>query len=290
MAADPATWCPYIHVAGADVRAQPWRSPDRLLTHWLAVVSAAGGESIIVDGQAYDIPSGGAYLVQPGSRADLRSPQGSSPVWVHFDLAGDPRRTEHPQVHTYTPELGSRGPWMQPRAPALFGTDLPVVVPTALLPAFRSGLPAVVADWRRGGPLRTRRAAANLGLLLLAVAEQVGGAESGGASPAEERVLRAEEVARAGLASGAGLAEMAAAAGLARSRFCALYARVRGASPGAFLRRERLRRAQELLARPELPVAEIATQVGYADATVFGRAFRAATGRTPGAWRAENAR
>lgn len=288
MASDAAIWCPYIHVAGADVRAQPWRSPDRLLTHWLAVVSADGGETVVIDGRIYDIPSGGAYLVQPGSHADLRSPHGSSPVWVHFDLAWDPRRSDHPQVHTYTPELGPRGAWMQPRAAALFGFDLPVVVPGPVLPAFRNGLRAVVDDWRRGGPLRTRRAAANLGLLLLGMAEQAGGTGGGGAITAEERILRAEEAARAGLASGAGLAEMAAAAGLARSRFCALYARVRGGSPGGFLRNERLRRAQELLARPELPVAEIATQVGYADATVFGRAFRAATGRTPGAWRTAN--
>ncbi len=284
MAADPATWCPYIHVAGADVRVQPWKSPERLLTHWLLVVSAAGREALVVDGRSYDIPSGGGYVVQPGSRADLRSPDGSSPVWVHADLAWDPHRALHPQVHTYTPELGGRGPWMQPRAAELFGIDLPVAVPAALLPAFRGGLPTIVADWRHGGLLRTRRAAANVGLLLLALAEHLGG--SGGSTrSAEERVLRAEEVARAGLASGAGLAEMAAAAGLARSRFCALYARVRGGSPGAFLRHERLRRAQELLARPELPVAEVAAQVGYADATVFGRAFRAATGRTPGAWR-----
>ncbi|MCK6490477.1 MAG: helix-turn-helix transcriptional regulator, partial [Planctomycetes bacterium] len=98
-------------------------------------------------------------------------------------------------------------------------------------------------------------------------------------------LAHAEEAARAGLAAGASLAAMAAAAGLGRSRFCELYRRLRGTSPGAFLRAERLRRAQELLAHAELPLAEVARQVGYADATVFGRRFRAATGATPGAWR-----
>lgn len=289
MAADPAAFCPWIHLASARPRLHPWLSPGRLLTHWLAVLSDQGAERIVVDGQSYDMPSGSTYLVQPGSVAELRSAVGNRPVWAHFDLAYDPDRGGHPQVHAHAPALGARAPWLQPRAPAVLGVDLPVPVPAALQARFRAGLPDIVARWERGDALSVRRAAHDLGDLVLAVAERVRG-DVAVAMPADQRLRRAEEALRAGLALGAGLEAMAAAAGLGRSRFCELYARQRGVSPGAFIRAERLARARDLLAGSDLPIAEIARQVGSADATVFGRFFRAAAGATPSAWRAARRR
>lgn len=285
MPADPAAFCPWIHLASDEPRFHPWVSHRRMLTHWLAVLSDRGAERIVVDGQTYDIPAGSGYLIQPGSLAELRSAVGSRPVWAHFDLAFDPQRAAHPQVHAYAPVLGARAPWLQPRAVAVLGVDLPVVVPAALQPRFRSAMPGVVARWRRGDALAVRRAAHDLGDLVLAVAEHVRG-DAAVAMPADQRLRRAEEAVRAGLGSGAGLETMAAAAGLGRSRFCELYTRERGMPPGAFIRAERLARARDLLAGSDLAVGEVAAQVGFADATVFGRFFRAAAGATPSAWRA----
>lgn len=288
MAADPAVFCPYIHLANAHPRFHPWISPKRRLSHWLAVLSDRGAERIRVDGLQYDIPSGSSYLIQPGSVAELHSAVGSRPVWVHFDLAYDPQRVAHPQVHVHAPELGARAPWLQPRALAVLGVDLPVPVPASLQPRFRAGLPDVVARWERGDVLSLRQAAHDLGGLVLAVAAHVRG-DAAVAMPTDQRLRRAEETLRAGLSSGAGLEAMAAAAGLGRSRFCELYVQQRGISPGAFIRAERLARARELLSVTDLGVAEIATQVGFADATVFGRFFRTATGLTPSAWRERRA-
>ena len=131
---------------------------------------------------------------------------------------------------------------------------------------------------------KTQNLALTRGQLILACAELLRGETRTSMSP-EERLVRAEEAARAGLSAGAGLATMAAAAGLGRSRFCELYTQLRGTTPGSFLRAERLTRAQELLSCPEPSIVEIAAQVGCADATVFGRFFRAATGMTPSSWR-----
>lgn len=284
MPADPAAFCPWIHVASGALRLHPWISHRRLLTHWLMVLSDQGSERILVDGVQHDIPAGSSYLIQPGSSAELGSVVGNRPVWIHFDLAFDAQRAAHPQVHTFAPVLGARAPWLQPGARALLGVDLPVVVPAALQARVRSVLPDVVARWSRGDALSVRRAAHDLGGLVLAMAEQVRG-DNAVAMTADQRLQRAEEAVRAGLVAGAGLETMAAAAGLGRSRFCELYTRHRGIPPGAFIRAERLLRARDLLAASDLDIGEVAVQVGFADATVFGRFFRAATGMTPSAWR-----
>jgi len=44
-------------------------------------------------------------------------------------------------------------------------------------------------------------------------------------------------------------------------------------------------RALELLERSDRPLKQVAAAVGYADAKSFARAFKAWTGRTPGAVR-----
>lgn len=256
----------------------------RQLSHWLVVLSDQGSEGITVDGRHYDIPSGSSYVIQPGSRVALGSAVGNRPIWIHGDLAYDPQRLTHPQVHVYAPHLGARAAWLQPSAQDVLGVDLPVVVPMVLQSRFRTALPEVVRRWRRGDALSVRRAALDLGSLVLAVAEQVRG-DAPVAMPDELRLQRAEEAVRAGLGSGAGLETMSTAAGLGRSRFCELYTRRRGMPPGAFIRNERLLRARDLLASSTLDIGEISVQVGFADATVFGRFFRAATGMSPTAWR-----
>ncbi len=53
------------------------------------------------------------------------------------------------------------------------------------------------------------------------------------------------------------------------------------ASPRTLIERVRIDRARELLGATETPLAEIASQVGYADASRFGRAFARVVGTTP---------
>ena len=81
------------------------------------------------------------------------------------------------------------------------------------------------------------------------------------------------------------LADLAARCGLARSRFAERFTELVGVPPMTYLARWRMQLASDLLTRTDLRVGEIAASVGYASEAAFTRAFRAATQRTPAAWR-----
>jgi AraC-like DNA-binding protein len=70
----------------------------------------------------------------------------------------------------------------------------------------------------------------------------------------------------------------------------ALFARI-GATPGGFIREQRLLAARSMLANPgndTRSVADIAAVAGFAGLTTFERAFRRQYGMTPGRWRREH--
>jgi AraC-like DNA-binding protein len=278
--------CPWIHAADDTARPRPWAIPQRRLTHWLLVCSLSGEEQIVVEGTPYRIAAGSSYLIQPGWLCDLGSAGGSQPAWVHFDLRFDPQRRQHPYAGPYDHALDQREAWLQPQAAAVWGCDLPVVVPPELAPRFAADIPALIARWKVRDRFAGLDTAQRLSGLLLALVQHLQSADSPLTEAAPElRIERAEALARQSLDTDFDVADFAAAAGWSRSRFSAVYQRLRGRSPGAFLRQERLDRAKALLTRPELPVAQVGALVGYPDPTVFGRVFREATGLTPGAWR-----
>lgn len=260
--------------------------PQRRLTHWLLVTSLDGEERLKVGDEDVRVPSGSTYLIQPGALADIGSALGNRPVWLHFDLLWDARREQHPGSGAYRDQLGDRAPYLQPDARAVFGVDLPVLAPKAMQPLLRAGVGDVVRTWRDGGPLAHIQAAHRLsGLLLGLVAHAWRSAGLAPTTTPEARIARAEALARSQLGTDFDVDDFAAAAGYSRSRFCAVYQRVRGGAPGRWLRDQRLDLADELLSRPELPVASVGAMVGYPDPTVFGRVFRAHRGLTPGEWR-----
>lgn len=81
------------------------------------------------------------------------------------------------------------------------------------------------------------------------------------------------------------LPELAKGAGLSESRFSHLFKEQVGISPQKYLEAQRLRRAEELLAQTNLPIQEVAEQVGFESAYYFSLRFRKFKGESPSGYR-----
>ncbi|MEI7030579.1 AraC family transcriptional regulator [Streptomyces pratensis] len=82
-------------------------------------------------------------------------------------------------------------------------------------------------------------------------------------------------------------AELAGRAGVSRTTLAKRFTELVGDGPVAYLTEWRMTLAADLLTRPELTVAAVARQVGYADAFGFSAAFKRVRGESPSAYRRE---
>jgi AraC-like DNA-binding protein len=83
-------------------------------------------------------------------------------------------------------------------------------------------------------------------------------------------------------------ASLAHEAGASRSTLSDRFTRLVGQPPMRYLAAWRMRLAADRLGQPEATVAEAAHAAGYDSEAAFSRAFKRATGITPGAWRTGN--
>lgn len=84
------------------------------------------------------------------------------------------------------------------------------------------------------------------------------------------------------------VAGVAAAAGVPRRSLERHFRAGLGRSPLDEIRRQRILRAQELLAASDLPLDQIAARCGFSGADRLGVVFRQVAGCTPGAWRRQH--
>lgn len=81
------------------------------------------------------------------------------------------------------------------------------------------------------------------------------------------------------------LEEVARQVYLSPCYFSKLFKQFKGLNFIDYLTKVRLKAARELLLNTKLPVAEIATRVGYRDARYFGQVFKKQEGYTPSVFR-----
>jgi len=101
----------------------------------------------------------------------------------------------------------------------------------------------------------------------------------GGLPPGAMRRVR--EYVDAHLSESMDLAELAAVAGLSLFHFARQFKQTAGATPHHYLVRRRVERAQEMLARTNLSLSEIALAAGFSDQSHLARHFRQMLGTTP---------
>jgi transcriptional regulator of acetoin/glycerol metabolism/AraC-like DNA-binding protein len=120
---------------------------------------------------------------------------------------------------------------------------------------------------------------------LLASMRQIGPAPQtrGGLPPGATRRVR--EYVEAHLSESIELAALANIAGLSLYHFARAFKQTAGVTPHQYLLQRRIERAQEMLARTELSLSEIALAAGFSDQSHFARHFRQMLGMTPGQFR-----
>ncbi|OLT31985.1 AraC family transcriptional regulator [Actinomadura sp. CNU-125] len=106
-----------------------------------------------------------------------------------------------------------------------------------------------------------------------------------GTAPADTSVLRSMRLAKDTMdrdwADPLDVAAVAARAGYSRYHFVRLFADVYGETPGRYLARRRIERAQDLLRTADLTVTEICMLVGFSSLGTFCTSFKRQTGMTP---------
>ena len=105
----------------------------------------------------------------------------------------------------------------------------------------------------------------------------------GGLSPGAMRRVR--EYAHAHLADSVDLATLASVAGVSIHHFARGFKQSAGVTPHHYLTRMRVEQAQDMLARTDLSLSEIAYAVGFSDQSHLARHFRQVLGTTPGQFR-----
>ena len=128
-------------------------------------------------------------------------------------------------------------------------------------------------------------AATTLALQLLRLERPPKASARGGLAPWQLR--RVCDQMQSDLCADPGLAELAALVDLSAEHFCRAFKASTGLPPHAWFVAHRVERARELLDSTNLPVEEVAAQVGYAEPSHFARMFRRTHGRSPTQYRRE---
>ncbi len=84
------------------------------------------------------------------------------------------------------------------------------------------------------------------------------------------------------------LGDLAQVTQFSRCKFSRTFKASFGCTPGQYVRRMRIARAQNLMTMFGDPLSQIAAESGFADRSHFSRSFRKVVGESPAIWRARH--
>lgn len=99
------------------------------------------------------------------------------------------------------------------------------------------------------------------------------------------RLCRSRDFLAASINQPVRLDDAASVACLSPFHYHRMFARAFGETPHEFLRRQRIERAKQLLARDHLPVTEVCLSVGFESLGSFSTLFRSLVGQSPAQYR-----
>ncbi len=232
---------------GVHVAGQPGEfcGPGRWRLH-----SYATPLTIIADGRSYEVGPGWIGLFPPQAAIEARFTGRSVHTCAHFQLADGPTRVPIPVVQ----DLGSQV-------------------------AVIEGLFQDVLRWFERTP---HRAEARLWDLLWQLADQKALAPQDATHPV---LARTKTYIHAHLGQDLSVERLAEIARCAPNRLLALFRRELGCTTVGYIRTCRVKRAEHLLRWSDIPIKEIAAEVGIPDLHFFNKTIRAALGSPPRAIR-----
>lgn len=101
----------------------------------------------------------------------------------------------------------------------------------------------------------------------------------------DELIIEAQHWLTQRLSEKVAISDLASELGVSHRTLDRRFQSATGQSPRTWLRRRRISQAKDLLRHSNLPVTEVAWQVGLQDASHFGRMFREQVGMTPAGYR-----
>jgi AraC family transcriptional regulator len=198
------------------------------------------------------------------------------PGMVVFHPPGEPHsETHHTPVASLNVELGAT--WLHRLADAGLRADAPAELED---PATTRAAGRLLAELGQGDPDSDLAVESATWEILSAL---VGERTMPGGMP---RWLRsARERLEGNFSQSVSVRGLAREAGVHPVHFAAVFRRFHGCSVGEYLRRLRLQYTRQRLADPEVPLAQVAAEAGFADQSHLTRTFKRFTGMTPGRYR-----
>lgn len=231
-----------------------------------------------IDGQL--VPIGGVYCVQAGQTPEIEYSPSDRSLSIDFTVVTTQlERTEGKRATRMAIEAES-----QPSADAVWGFDIPMIIPEDLWGWTLARLRLITGIWWRGDRDHFK---ANMRLtdILEHLTDTILAGDIQRDLPENSWLFAIERAASERIASLQSVEDLAFIAGMSKTHFSRLFTQVARQSPGMWLRERRLAAAAEMLRGTDLNIQQIAYRVGFIRASAMNQTWRREYNCTPSEWR-----